>query len=59
MSGERERAEADGRHATRPVERRETHGSDASDVDARDRAEPRRERAEPRRASALRVTHRV
>jgi hypothetical protein len=53
------RAEADGRHATRPVERRETHGLDASDADARDRAEPRRERAEPRRASALRVTHRV
>lgn len=59
MSGERERAEADGRHATRPVERRETHGLDASNADARDRAEPRREHAEPRRASALRVTHRV
>jgi hypothetical protein len=53
------RAEADGRHATRPVERRETRAVNADDTDARDRAALHRERASPRRASALRVTHRV
>ena len=59
MSGERDRAEVDERHATRRVEGRETRDSDADEADARDRAEPRRERAEPRHASASRVTQRV